>query len=156
MNESKRLGLAWDCETPRETMASAKVPPANSVVYLAAPYSHEDNKVREERYKTVTSVAADLVSKGKTVFSPLTMTHAIDVVLQSRGMLLDSEFWVDFDRPFMEMCSEIVVLKLDGWESSRGIANEIEFFKSKNRPVHFLNPIVEGPGVSNVTAHSTT
>jgi hypothetical protein len=109
------------------------------ILYLAAPYSHDDPKVRAWRYEMATTAAAHILAAGKNVFSPLTLTHPLDVALQREGKEVNSEYWVAFDEPYMAMCSGIVILKLDGWESSRGIAHEINFFASRKLPVYFMD-----------------
>jgi nucleoside 2-deoxyribosyltransferase len=108
------------------------------IVYLAGPYSHPDPAVREGRYTVITAVAAQLISKGRIVFSPLTMTHPIDQLLAGHSETLGSDYWVNFDEAFMEFCSEIVVVMVDGWDKSSGVAREIKFFRDRGRPVHHI------------------
>jgi hypothetical protein len=67
------------------------------------------------------------------------MTHPIDMVLAGAANTLGSDYWVDFDEAFMEMCSEIVVLRLSGWEKSRGVAREISFFKERGKPISYID-----------------
>jgi hypothetical protein len=109
-----------------------------SILYLAGPYSHPDPDIREERYARITAVAAQLISKGRIVFSPLTMTHPIDRLLAGHSETLGSEYWVKFDESFMEFCSEIVVVMIDGWDKSSGVAREVKFFRDRGRPVHYI------------------
>ena len=47
------------------------------------------------------------------------MTHPIDMVLAGASNTLGSDYWVAFDEAFMEMCSEMVVIRLEGWERQR-------------------------------------
>src|ERR1700692_1103713 len=91
---------------------------SHNVIYLACPYTHPDPDVRRRRFEIVTAVAADLIKSGRIVFSPITMTHPIDMVLAGASNTLGSNYWVAFDEAFMEMCSEMIVLTLDGWEQS--------------------------------------
>jgi hypothetical protein len=116
------------------------MPKTRPILYLAAPYSHSDEEVRLLRYHTITAAAARLISDGFVVFSPITMTHPIDQILADQGSTLGSDYWVDFDESFMHFCSEIVVLKLDGWQDSRGVQREIAFFKAHGRPIRYLEP----------------
>jgi len=112
---------------------------APGIVYLAAPYSHPDLAVRRARFEAATAAAARLVAQGRVVFSPLTMTHPIDLALAQGGESLGSAYWVAYDEAFMEHCTEMLILPLDGWESSSGIRRERAFFESRNRPVRFLD-----------------
>lgn len=108
------------------------------ILYLAGPYSHPDPDTREERYRRITAVAAELVSRGWIVYSPLTMTHPIDQLLAGHSATLGSEYWVNFDEAFMEFCSAIAVVMIEGWDKSTGVAREVKFFKERGRPVHYL------------------
>jgi hypothetical protein len=108
------------------------------ILYLAAPYSHLDPDIREDRYARITAVAAQLISQGRIVFSPITMTHPIDKLLAGHTETLGSEYWVDFDEAFMEFCSEIAVVMIDGWDKSSGVAREVKFFRDRGRPVHYI------------------
>jgi hypothetical protein len=110
------------------------------IVYLAAPYSHPNQDVRLWRYQAITAVAAHLISQGEVVFSPITMTHPIDLILAEEGATLGSDYWVDFDTSFMQFCSEIAVLRLDGWHESRGVQREIAFFKANKRSIRYIEP----------------
>ena len=101
------------------------------IVYLAGPYTHDDPLVREERFHKITRAAAHLIESGAIVYSPLTMTHPIDLELAAAGETMGSEYWVRFDEAFMEFCDCITVLRIEGWDNSSGVMREIEFFESK-------------------------
>lgn len=116
------------------------------IVYLAAPYTKigqqiddavADTAMREARYNAVTDVAAQLIEQGEAVYSPITMTHPIDVAMHSKKT---SEFWVELDRPHMELCSRIVVLMVDGWDKSAGVQKELEHFASRGIAPEFASP----------------
>jgi Domain of unknown function (DUF1937) len=114
--------------------------PAHKVIYLACPYTDPDPAVRKARFDIATSVAAELIREGRIVYSPITMTHPIDMVLAGESNTLGSDYWVAFDEAFMGMCSEIVVIKLDGWQTSRGVTREIAFFKDRKKPIRYIDP----------------
>jgi hypothetical protein len=122
-------------EIPTETGAKGG---ERKIIYLACPYTHPDPSVRLARFEAATSTAAELIKRGHIVFSPITMTHPIDVVLAGAAQTLGSDYWVSFDEAFMDFCSEIIILKLDGWEGSKGIAREIEYFRKQGKPISYL------------------
>lgn len=117
---------------------SSPVVDGEGILYLAGPYTHPDPGTRLQRYNIITAVAADLISRGRIVFSPLTMTHPIDQILASHNSTLGSDYWVAFDEAFMGFCSEIAVLMLDGWQQSSGVQRELHYFRARQRPVHWL------------------
>jgi hypothetical protein len=64
------------------------------MIYLASPYSHPDPAVRQERYEAVCQAAAELISRGHIVFSPVAHSHTI----ATYGLPGDWEFWQRTDR----------------------------------------------------------
>ena len=120
--------------------SAALSPSKHSVVYLACPYTDPDPAVRRQRFEVATAVAADLIRAGRIVYSPITMTHPIDMLLAGESNTLGSEYWVAFDEAFMEMCSEIVVIRLYGWDRSNGVRREVEFFTSRKIPIQYMDP----------------
>jgi hypothetical protein len=109
----------------------------SAIIYLACPYTDKDPTVRLRRFELATAAAATLVRRGLVVFSPITMTHPMDVALSSDSTL-GSNFWVEFDEAFMDKCSEMIVLQIEGWEQSSGIKREIECFKNAGKPISFM------------------
>ena len=111
-----------------------------SIVYLASPYTHKDPDICDARYETITEIAAKLVLQKKIVFSPITMTHPYDRILAEPGNTLGSAYWVDFDIAFMDVCSEMYVAKIPGWDESSGVRREIEYFQEQNKQITYLDP----------------
>jgi Domain of unknown function (DUF1937) len=110
------------------------------IIYLACPYTDASPEIREQRFRAATKAAAALIKQGHIVFSPITMTHPIDVVLAGALGTLGSEFWIKFDEAFMPFCSELVIVGVEGWDRSSGIAREREFFEASKLPVWFVDP----------------
>jgi hypothetical protein len=113
---------------------------ARNVIYLACPYTHPDPAVRKARFEIATAIAAELIRAGHIVYSPITMTHPIDMMLAGASNTLGSDYWVAFDEAFMEMCSEMVVIRLDGWRRSNGIQREISYFTNHKKPIRYMDP----------------
>ena len=94
------------------------------LVYIASPYSHPDEYVREENFKRVSRYAALLVSEGHIAVSPITYGHTL---LVFHDMPSDYAFWQKFCLTLLAKCDKLIVYKLPGWEKSKGVADEIEF-----------------------------
>ncbi|MEJ0009498.1 MAG: DUF1937 family protein [Alphaproteobacteria bacterium] len=109
------------------------------IIYLACPYTDPDPSVREARFRKAALAAAHLIERKKIVYSPITMTHPLDIILAKESETLGSDFWVKFDEAFMEFCSKIIVLRIEGWELSSGVKREIDYFRSKKRSVEYLD-----------------
>lgn len=89
------------------------------IVYLACPYTHPDFNVRVERFTASARAAADLIKRGMFVYSPITMTHPIDLVLAQEQGSMGSDYWCDFDEAFMNVCSEMIILSRQHCAESR-------------------------------------
>lgn len=105
------------------------------MIYLASPYSHPDKDIREQNYIKVTKKAAELVSKGLVVVSPITYGHTL---LDYKEMPTDWEFWNNFCLSILRHCDELWVYKMDGWNRSRGVAEEIEFAVKNNLHIKYI------------------
>ena len=113
---------------------------AKRIVYLACPYTDPNPEIRKLRYNAANRAAADLIEKGFIVYSPITMTHPLDILLAADGATLGTDYWVAFDEAFMEACAEIFVLQIDGWDRSEGVKREVNFFVSVGRPITYITP----------------
>ena len=106
------------------------------LVYLACPYSHDDNSVREHRFDIANRKAAELMSAGVMVFSPISHTHPI----AEHGLPKGWDFWERYDRLYLETCRAMIVLTADGWEESTGVQAEIDIISGLGRPIFYLDP----------------
>jgi hypothetical protein len=119
-------------------MISASEAP-RELIYLACPYTHPDANVRLYRFQQATKAAAALIRRGHIVFSPITMTHPIDIELAGAESTLGSEFWVHFDETFMDRCDIFVLLPLVGWQDSSGVRRELAYFQAMGKPLKILD-----------------
>lgn len=106
-----------------------------NIVYLAVPFSSEDKEVMKERVLKVNKCAGKLLLEGHVVFSPISMHVPIKDVCDLPGTW---EYWERVDRAFLERCSHLFVLKLDGWKTSVGVQAEIKIAKDLGLPVIYL------------------
>lgn len=109
---------------------------AHPMIYLASPYSHPDPAIREDRFQAVCRAAAALIRDGHAVFSPVAHSHPI----AAYGLPTDWAFWETQMRHHLETSAEVVVLTLDGWQESVGVAAEIAIATELGKPVRYLVP----------------
>ena len=74
------------------------------------------------------------------MFSPIVHGHP----LVDHGLPTDWSFWERFDRDHLERCDEVIVLMLDGWRESVGVAAEIRIAGELDKPVWYLAPDATG------------
>lgn len=108
------------------------------MIYLANPDSHPDPAVRQARYEAVCRAAAKLIRLGYVVFSPI--AHSLGMA--RHGLPVDWEFWERHDRRFLDACDESWVLRLDGWQESRGVQAEIGLARAMGKPVPMADDVV--------------
>ena len=109
------------------------------LVYLACPYSHDDDRVRRERSHVANEAATRLMERGLFIFSPISHTHPISEYGLPKGW----DFWERFDRPYLEVSKAMVILAVPGWGSSTGVKAERQIMEELGRPVfHLFWPII--------------
>lgn len=107
------------------------------LVYLATPYTLHPLGIGGA-FREAARLAARLMVGGVKVFSPITHGHSMSVY--GKVAPLNHALWLEFDRAFMEIADALVVGKLESWEKSFGIAQEIKFFNEAKKPIFYVNP----------------
>lgn len=105
--------------------------------YIASPYSHQDLKVQQLRYERVLAFTASALSSGKHVYSPIVHNHPMSL---QYTLPCGFDFWRDYNFAMIHRCDELIVLMLDGWKQSKGVAGEINYAKSRGIPVRYVKP----------------
>ncbi len=106
-------------------------------IYLGSPYTGY-NGSRGEAFQLVCQMAAEImkVHPDITVFCPIAHSHAIE----TEGDMAPQEgnWWLARDFPFLKACDELWIYKMDGWEKSYGVGQEIQIAKSAGMPIKYL------------------
>lgn len=105
------------------------------LIYLASPYSHDEETIRDLRFLLVCKAAATLMRRGQLVFSPIAHTHPI----AAHGLPGHWKFWERYDRKMIALCDRLVVLTLPGWEKSTGVQAEIRIAQELGKDVSYLD-----------------
>jgi hypothetical protein len=105
-------------------------------IYLATPYTHKDHRIMVARFQMVNKVAAKLMADGKYIFSPISHTHPI---AEAGELPRGWEYWAGYDRRMLQTCTKIIVLRLPGWDVSKGVQAEIKIGQEMNIPVEFID-----------------
>ena len=110
-----------------------------SFVYLASPYTPTGAETIADRVEAARKFAAQLMLEGYNVFSPVAHSHHIADHMDE-ALRLDHEFWMKQSLAFVGCCNKLIVLRLPGWERSRGIAAEIKKAQGLCIPVEYRDP----------------
>jgi hypothetical protein len=108
------------------------------IMYIAIPYSHPDPRVRELRFEIANFVSAKLMNNGKIVFSPISHSHP----MVKYGLPTDWKYWKSQDTAFLNMCSEFGIVKIDGWEQSKGVSDERDFMFNREIEIEMIEPFI--------------
>ncbi len=105
--------------------------------YVATPYSKFPDGLFEA-HVAACRVTAKLIKAGIPCFSPIAHSHPIAI----HGMIdpMSHAIWLPADRPLMDAAHGLIVVELEGWDESEGIAHEIEVFRRAGKPVVHLDP----------------
>ncbi|HSX26036.1 MAG TPA: DUF1937 family protein [Chlamydiales bacterium] len=101
------------------------------LIYLACPFRHIDPMVQKKRCAAAHYVAAMLSAQGRHIFSPLTHNEILMEIKQD----IPGEHWMQFDLTILAICRRLLVLKMAGWELSKGVRREIDFAKERGIPI---------------------
>lgn len=105
---------------------------------MAVPYSGPDPAVREARFQAVNRAAAKLMSTGELVFSPISHTHPIAL---AGGLPLGWDYWEKYDRSILACCRRFIILKVDGWNQSKGVKGEAIIAEQMGVKIETMDPV---------------
>lgn len=105
------------------------------MIYLASPYFHPDPSIREKRFRDVCHVAAHFMRKGIYIFCPIAHTHPI---VESGDLPKGWDYWQEYDRQMLSVCSELWIVQLDGWKESVGIKGEIQIAREMGLSIKYV------------------
>lgn len=108
------------------------------MIYIASPYTQQEGEhstIVYSRYEAVTDYCTYLMHYGEIFYAPITFTHNWAI---AQNLPTDANFWGAFNTHYMNLCDELHVLMLPGWETSKGVQHEIKFFTDRGRPIKYI------------------
>ncbi len=115
----------------RELFLTSQGEEKYGISYVASPYWHPSEPVLQARVTAARIATGEMVRQGVPAFSPVSYTHTI---LEETGAR-PPQGWYGFDLHFLQHAREMIILKLPGWEESRGIMIEKAFAHGRGIPV---------------------
>lgn len=104
------------------------------ICYLAAPYSHESERIKEYRMHQFYVYDAFLSRQGIFTVSPL---YKVETTKHGK-MPDDWEYWKEYSYTLLSMCNKMVVMMMHGWETSTGVKAEIEYCEKHGIEVEYV------------------
>lgn len=111
---------------------------APGLAYLASPYSHNDPAVRHARFKEAERAWAWLQRNQVYTISPVVMCHE---VARNQKLPYDHLFWAPLNSRLFFSCKRLVVLCIDGWRDSHGIAAEMKWADAMKMPIYAMTEV---------------
>jgi len=109
-------------------------------VYIALPYSHESASVRKFRYLECVKYAFELAAKGINFNSPVLLTHDVYELSLAANVSIPYQFYIDMSEHGIKQADELHLLKLAGWDKSKGVGLELQWAKEHNMPIIEISP----------------
>lgn len=106
------------------------------MIYVAAPYNHLDSSVVQLRIEQLYEYLGILMMDGNHATSPLFM-H--EIVTRFKDIPTSYTYWETYCLHTLNLCDEMYVLKLPGWESSKGVRAEIDFCERNLIPITYVD-----------------
>lgn len=107
------------------------------LTYLASPYSHPDRAVRVQRFEAACRAAAALMRGGVHLYSPIAHTHPI---AEAGDLPKGWDFWKQYDSAILSCCHTLIVLRIDGWQESKGIQAELQIAAELGITIEYIDP----------------
>jgi hypothetical protein len=104
--------------------------------YLAHPYSSIDKDLEVSRLHAATKIYARLARQGVKCYSPVAATT---LAAKRHKMPTSHEFWIDLNETFIVNSAGIILIKLEGWDTSPGVMHEIEYAKKVDKRIHQIH-----------------
>lgn len=114
----------------------------SKLVYLAAPFWHDDPEIRQARVECVTMLAGRLSRMGLFVYSPLTYGYACE--LAAGFWKIGEPYWHEHSAAMLRFASVLGVLRLPGWADSKGVARECVDARNMSMSIVEIAPIYVG------------
>lgn len=93
------------------------------MIYLASPYSGTLEQM-QQRYLDTKHATATLLSNKHHIYSPIVHCHEMACRF---SLPRDAQFWKEYNEDMIKRVDYLWLLKIPGWETSKGMGMEVEF-----------------------------
>jgi hypothetical protein len=107
------------------------------MIYIASPFSDPSPTVRVSRRNAAHDAVVRLTDARHVVFSPVVISGELVIYTI---ITFDSAWWYEWSMDFLRAATEVWVLCIDGWKTSKGVQDEIAEALRLGKPVKYLDP----------------
>lgn len=101
------------------------------MIYLASPYSGTLEQM-QQRYMDTKHATATLLHNKLHIYSPIVHCHEMACRF---SLPRDALFWKQYNEDMIKRVDHLWLLKIPGWETSKGMGMEVEFASSIGLPI---------------------
>lgn len=105
--------------------------------YFASPYSKHPQGI-EEAFRQACREVGLLIRNGIAAYSPMCHTHPIATNCDMDPF--DYKIWLPADKPMLDHAKGIIVCMMEGWDTSRGVQEELAHARADGRPIIYMTP----------------
>ena len=105
-------------------------------IVVIGPYSHEDPEVRRSRERKQVGYGWHL---GRAGYPASVLVAGAEARLLEGGSM-DFEHWRHVNDPRVLAADQVHLLKLPGWDTSRGVAHELRLATGAGKRVLWVDP----------------
>ena len=110
---------------------------SNKLYYLASPYSHTSQYVKNRRHLEIDYIGGLLTLNDYFIVGPISMNAPwANLHSDISGMW---DFWEKFDKILIDRCDGLLVATMEGWKESVGVQAEIKYAKSLGKSILYLD-----------------
>lgn len=106
----------------------------NGYLYMASPYTHTDEAVRQWRYEQALRAVALLQNERIWTYSPIVHTHPLCLL----GAPVEFAHYETWDKVMIAQSCGVLVLQVEGWEASAGIQHELQYALEIHKSIQYM------------------
>lgn len=105
---------------------------ADGFYYIASPYTSPSKQIIGTRVSRARRIVGLLVEAGIFCFSPIIHCHQL---AREHDLPTDFTFWLNYNKVFMDASIGTIVCEISGYDTSKGVKQEIEYTKASGKPL---------------------
>lgn len=105
--------------------------------YLASPYTHPNPSVMRSRYQAALAATAYLLQQRIWTHSPIVHCHTLAL---QYDLPTDYTYWRDYNLAMITSAHTFMILAIEGWQESHGVADETSIAHIQGKVIKFLKP----------------
>ncbi len=111
-------------------------------VFISFPYNHQSKVMIDKRIAIANLYAYNLTLAGYIPMAPALIGHEMLREAKKNGIDTigtDFDIWEGFCYEYMNICDEMHILMIPGWQESKGVAAEAIYANARNIKLRYID-----------------